>query len=146
MGISPTKFDHALRRLSGLLGAFDTGFSLHDPTKRRASCTASKSAAWSSFSLASAAAVFSFSSIASYPGGFWYMNASCCLSRRRVRSAAQGLTLVHFSAQRKRFCGIGVAFMGCFGGCAGDVMGYEGLFKVYSVSETAQLELKSGRG
>jgi len=28
----------------------------------------------------------------------------------------QGLTLVHFSAQRKRFCGIGGAFRGCLGG------------------------------
>jgi len=30
-------------------------------------------------------------------------------------------------------------------GCLGRVMGYHGVVRVYFVSETAQLELKSGR-
>jgi len=32
-----------------------------------------------------------------------------------------------------------------FWGCVGGVRGYEGLFRVYFMSETDQVELKSGR-
>ena len=43
----------------------------------------------------------------------------------------QGLTLVHFSAQRKRFLWDGgVASWGLFGGRLGGVMGYYGAFGV----------------
>jgi len=35
---------------------------------------------------------------------------------------------------------------GVFGGCLGGIGGCEGVLRVYCVSETAQIELKSGRG
>ena len=65
--------------------------------------------------------------------------------------AGQGLTLVHFSAQLKRFlwdrgCIEGL-LRGCFAGVqveSGGVGGCWGV-RVYFVSETAQVELKSGR-
>ena len=57
----------------------------------------------------------------------------------------QGLTLVHFSAQRKRIlwdreCIQGL-FRGVFRGCQGVLAGG----RVYFVSETAQVELRRGR-
>jgi len=60
-------------------------------------------------------------------------------------ASEQGLTLVHFSAQRKRF----LCDMGCiselFKGCLASGRGYQGVFRVYFVSERALFELKSGR-
>ena len=60
-------------------------------------------------------------------------------------TSRQGLTLVHFSAQRKRFPG-GMGYIsGLFKGCLGGVRGYQGVCRVYFVSETAQVELTSER-
>jgi hypothetical protein len=60
----------------------------------------------------------------------------------------QGLTLVHFSAQRKRFLwdrgASGGRIWGLSRGRLGHARGYEGVSKVAFVSETAQVEL-SGR-
>jgi len=58
---------------------------------------------------------------------------------------AQGLTLVHFSAQLKRFLWHRGCIQGLCRGCLGGVRGYQGVSGVYFVSETAQVELKSGR-
>ena len=67
-------------------------------------------------------------------------------SARMCRSAPrQGLSLVHFSAQRKRFLWDRGCIKGLFRGCLDGVRGYQGLLDVYFVSETAQVELKSGR-
>jgi len=60
-------------------------------------------------------------------------------------AANQGLTPVHFSTQRKRFLWDRVCIKGLFRGCFGGVRGYwgcQGVFRVYYVSETAQVELK----
>jgi len=65
--------------------------------------------------------------------------------RTRVRARVQGLTLVHLSAQRKRLVWDRGCILGLFWGCLGVVMGYEGLCRVYFVSESAQVELRSGR-
>ena len=62
-----------------------------------------------------------------------------------VSAVRQGLTLVHFSAQRERFLWDRGCAQGLFGGCLGGVWGYYGVSTVYFVSETAQVELKSGR-
>ena len=66
-------------------------------------------------------------------------------TRPTRRARPQGLTLVHFSAQLKHF----EWDMGCvyrlFRGCTGGVRGCEGVLRMYFVSETAQVELKSGR-
>jgi len=56
-----------------------------------------------------------------------------------------GLTLVHFSAQRKRFLWDRGFIQGLSRGCLAGVRVYEGVFRVLFVSETAQVELKSGR-
>ena len=66
-------------------------------------------------------------------------------SDRPSITSDQGLTLIHFSAQRKRFLWDKGCLFELFKGCLGGVRGYEGVFRVYIVSETAQLELKSGR-
>ena len=42
----------------------------------------------------------------------------------------QGLTLVHSSAQRKRFLWDRACVYGLFGGCSGGVRGYYGVFMV----------------
>jgi len=42
-------------------------------------------------------------------------------------------------------CGIGGARRGCLGGVYRGCQGYSGVSGVYFVSETAQVELKSGR-
>ena len=60
----------------------------------------------------------------------------------------QGLTLIHFSAQLKRILWNEGAFRGCSGGVwelSGGIKEYQGVFRVYFVSETAQVELGSGR-
>jgi len=57
----------------------------------------------------------------------------------------QGLTLVHFSAQRRRLLWDRGCIHGVFRGCLGGVRGYYGLFRVYFVSGTAQVELNDGR-
>ena len=54
----------------------------------------------------------------------------------------QGLKLVHFSAQRKRFVWDKGRISGVFRGCLVGVRAHEG---VYLVPETAQVELKSGQ-
>ena len=56
--------------------------------------------------------------------------------------AGQGLTLVHFSFQHKLFLWDRGYIQGVFRGCVGVIMVYQG---VYFESETAQVELKSGR-
>jgi len=63
----------------------------------------------------------------------------------RCTYCRQGLTLVHFSAQRKRFLWDKGCNWGLFRGCSGGVEGYEGVFRVYFVLETAQVELNSVR-
>ena len=57
----------------------------------------------------------------------------------------QGLTLVHFSAQRKHFLWDWESIYGLFRGCSGGVWGCQGVLRVYFVSGTAQVELESGR-
>ena len=56
----------------------------------------------------------------------------------------QGLTLVHFSAQRKRFMWDTGCMEGLFWGWLQGGRGYWEVFRVYFVSGTAQVELKSG--
>jgi len=63
----------------------------------------------------------------------------------RSTPSNQGLTLVHFSAQRERFLWDRGCIEGLSRGCLGGVRGYWGVFGVYYESETAQVELKSGR-
>jgi len=63
----------------------------------------------------------------------------------RAAPRRQGLTLVHFSAQLKRFVWDRGCIEGLFGGCSWGVWGHEGVQRVYFVSETAQVELRSGR-
>jgi hypothetical protein len=59
----------------------------------------------------------------------------------RSPTSNQGLTLVHFLAQRKRFVWEGVA-----SGVVWEVFrGYQGVSRVYFVSEMAEVELKGGR-
>ena len=62
-----------------------------------------------------------------------------------LRPRRQGLTLVHYSAQRKRFLWDRGCVQRLFRGCLRDVKRYQGVLRVYFVSETAQVELKSGR-
>jgi hypothetical protein len=63
-----------------------------------------------------------------------------------LRAAAiQGLTLVHFSAQLKRWLWDRGCMQGMFRGCSGGIRGCYGVCRVYFVSETAQVELRSGR-
>jgi nicotinamide mononucleotide (NMN) deamidase PncC len=62
-----------------------------------------------------------------------------------VLAQRQGLTLVHFSPQRKHFMWAEGCTSGLFGRCLGGVGGNEGVFRVYFVSETVEVELKSGR-
>jgi hypothetical protein len=57
--------------------------------------------------------------------------------------AWQGLTLVRISAQRKRF--LRECVWQFLGGCLRGVTVYAEVSRVYFVSETAQVELKSGR-
>jgi hypothetical protein len=57
-------------------------------------------------------------------------------------TARQGLTLVHFSPQGKRFEWHRECIQGLLRGNLGGGRGYYG---VYQVSETAQVELKSKR-
>ena len=68
--------------------------------------------------------------------------------KHQLGAHRQGLTLVHFSAQLKRIVWDRGAFGGCLG-CVWEVSGgskeYQGVFRVYFVSETAQVELRSGR-
>jgi len=65
--------------------------------------------------------------------------------RWREGTATQGHTLVHFSAQLKRLLWDRGCMQGLFGGCSGGVTKHKGVFSVYFVSETAQVELQSGR-
>ena len=60
-------------------------------------------------------------------------------------AAHQGLTLVHFSTQRKRFLWDRGSIEGLFRGCLVALRGYSGVFRVYFVLERAQVEPKSGR-
>jgi len=60
-------------------------------------------------------------------------------------SCAQGLTLVNCSAQCKRCLWDRGCIQGLFGGFLGGVRGYWGVFRVYFVSETSQVELRCGR-
>ena len=60
-------------------------------------------------------------------------------------SKGQGPTLVHLSAQQKRFLWDRGCIQGLFRGCSGGIKGHCGVCRVYFVSETAQVELNSGR-
>ena len=51
----------------------------------------------------------------------------------------QGLTLFHFSAQRRRLLWDRVCIQGVFRWCLGGFMGYQGVFWVFFVPETARL-------
>ena len=65
-----------------------------------------------------------------------------------VVGLAAGVTLVHFSDQLKRILWDRGAIRGCLGGVyevARGIKEYQGVFRVYDVSETAQVELRSGR-
>jgi len=67
---------------------------------------------------------------------------------RDPMAGGQGLTLVNFSAQLKRIMWDRGAFRSCLGGVqevSGGVKKHEGVFRVYVVSETAQVEQRSGR-
>ena len=57
----------------------------------------------------------------------------------------QGLTLVLFSAQRKRFLWDRGCMWRLFGCCLGGVRGYKGVIRLYFASEAAQVEQRSGR-
>jgi len=64
-----------------------------------------------------------------------------------MHAADQGLTLVHFSAQRKRILCDRGAFKDHVGGVqevSRDIKDYHGVSRVYFVSETAQVELRCG--
>jgi len=58
---------------------------------------------------------------------------------------SQGLTLVHFSAQRKRFEWDRGCIQRLMRGCLEGMMGHEEVSRMYFVPEMAQVELKSGR-
>ena len=60
-------------------------------------------------------------------------------------ASSQGLTLIHFSAQLERFVWNRGCIQGGVRGCSGGIRGYCGVCGVYFVSETAQVELKTGR-
>ena len=55
---------------------------------------------------------------------------------RRAAGRRQGLTLVHFSAQLKRFLWDRGCIQALFRGGAGGIRGYCGVCRVYFVSET----------
>jgi hypothetical protein len=60
----------------------------------------------------------------------------------------QGRTLVHCSAQLKRILWDRGAMRGCSEGVwevSGGIQEYQGVFRVYFVSDTAYVELRSGR-
>ena len=61
------------------------------------------------------------------------------------RPGNQGLTLSHFSAQRKRFQWDRGRIGGLFNGFLGGAIEVIEICRVYFVSETAQVELKNGR-
>jgi len=73
--------------------------------------------------------------------------SSCARTSAFSISAAstQGLTLVHFSAQRKRFVWNMGCMQGLFSGYSWGFRGYERVSWVFFVSEPAQVELKGGR-
>ena len=62
-----------------------------------------------------------------------------------ARFSGGGLHSSTFRLNVSAICGIGGAF-GCCLGCLRGVGGYLGFFRVCFVSETAQIELRSGRG
>ena len=57
----------------------------------------------------------------------------------------QGLTLVHFLTQCKRFLRDRLWIQGLCRACVRGVMGFKGVSSVYFAAEMAQVELKSGR-
>ena len=57
----------------------------------------------------------------------------------------RGLLSSTFRLSVSAFCGAGGAFRGCLGGVQGVLRGLRACFRVYFVSETAEVELKSGR-
>ena len=59
-----------------------------------------------------------------------------------TRACHQGLTLVQFSAQRKRFLWDMGCMWGLLRGCWGDITGYLGLLSVYFGSGRSQVERK----
>jgi len=61
-----------------------------------------------------------------------------------VDDAGRGLHSFTFQLNVSAFCGIGGAFRGCLG-LGFEVEGVLGGVRVYIASETAQVELKSGR-
>jgi len=75
-------------------------------------------------------------------------STSAALPVMLTSAPAQGLTLVHFLAQLKRMLwhrGASRMFLGGISEVSGGIKEYQGVFRVYFVSETAQVELRSGR-
>ena len=61
------------------------------------------------------------------------------------RASGRVLHSFNYRLNRSAFCGIGGALRGCLGGVWEVSGGIWGCFRVYFVSETAEVELKSGR-
>ena len=80
--------------------------------------------------------------------GIFYHPDNCPPMMVHEARPCQGLTLVHFSAQLKRILWDRSALWGGSVGVeevSGGIKEYQGVFRVYFVSETAQVELRSGR-
>ena len=63
---------------------------------------------------------------------------------RLIQAGASGLHSSTFRLYVSAFGGIGVAFKGCLGGVS-EVLGDIGGYRMYSLSETAQVELEIER-
>jgi hypothetical protein len=76
-------------------------------------------------------------------------NTEMKFTKRFTSASIQGLTLVHFPAQLERILWERGAFRGYLRDAqevSGGIQEYQGVFRVYFVSETAQVKLRSGRG
>jgi len=73
------------------------------------------------------------------------MKQSKMFDKLKIERERQGLTLAHFSAQRRRFVWDRGCIQGLCRGCLVGVRGYQGMSWLYFVSGTAQVEPKSGR-
>ena len=69
--------------------------------------------------------------------------ANTYMGNRLIRG--RGLHSSTFRLNLGAFCGIGGAFRGCLGGDWRVLGRYQGVFRVYFVSEPAQVEMRSGR-
>ena len=82
-------------------------------------------------------------------GMFFSFSAGTGLVLRKKKGVAggpgQGLTLVHLSAQLERFAWDRGCTQGLYSPCQGGVRGCSGCVGCFLASDTAQVELKSGR-